>query len=77
MRLEQKLFDGHAVKMVLPSVDGEMCILSNHISIITLLKKGMIKIFKQGVERPVIIDTNAGICSFFNNTATVLLLHDT
>jgi F0F1-type ATP synthase epsilon subunit len=73
LKLDKKLFDGKATKVVIPAIDGEMCILQNHISIITPLKKGHIKIFKPDSERPTIIETDQGFCSFSDNKAVLIL----
>jgi F-type H+-transporting ATPase subunit epsilon len=73
LELEKKLFDGDVTKIVVPASEGEMCILPHHISIITTLKKGTIKIFRTVSERPLIINANGGICSFFNNEAIFIL----
>ncbi len=73
LQLEKKLFDGEASKVVLPSINGEMCILPNHISIITSLKIGVIKIYRDDIEKPVFIDVDSGVCSFSNNSAVFIL----
>jgi F-type H+-transporting ATPase subunit epsilon len=73
LKLEEKLFDGKATRIVLPAVGGEMCLLPRHISIITPLRKGAIKIFRPDSDRPTIIETNDGICSFSNNEAIFIL----
>jgi F-type H+-transporting ATPase subunit epsilon len=73
LKLEKKLFDGKAARVVLPAANGEMCILPNHMSIITSLKKGSIRIFKTDSECPTIIEIDGGICSFFNNEAVFIL----
>jgi F0F1-type ATP synthase epsilon subunit len=73
LKLGEKLFDGKAIRIVLPAVNGEMCLLPRHISIITPLKKGIIKIFKPDSERPILIEINEGICSFSNNEAVFIL----
>ena len=73
LELEKKLFDGEATKIVVPAIEGEMCLLPNHISIITSLKKGTIKIYRNEIERPVSIPINSGICSFSNNSAVFIV----
>ena len=56
--------------MVVPSFEGEMGILKDHISIISFLKPGLIKIFsKLGEEKYYIED---GIIEFKNNSLSVL-----
>lgn len=73
LELEKKIFDEEASKIIVPATEGEMCILPNHISIITSLKKGVIKIYRDGIERPVSVPVNSGICSFSNNSAVFIL----
>ena len=73
LRLEEKLFDGEITKVVLPAVDGEMCLLPNHISVVTSLKKGIIKVFQPNSETPVILEIDGGLCSFSDNNAAVIV----
>jgi F-type H+-transporting ATPase subunit epsilon len=73
LKLDKKLFDGKITKVVLPAVNGEMCILRNHMSIVTTLRKGDIKIFKPDGERPTIIEVDSGFCSFSDNNAVFIL----
>ena len=73
LELEKKLFDGEADKIVVPAVEGEMCILPNHISIITSMKKGNLKIYRKGVERPLSIPVTSGVCSFSDDCALFIL----
>ena len=57
-------------EVVVPSFEGEMGILKDHISIISFLKPGLIKIFsKLGEEKYYIED---GIIEFKNNSLSVL-----
>jgi F-type H+-transporting ATPase subunit epsilon len=57
-------------EVVVPAFEGEMGILKNHISIISFLKPGLIKIFsKSGEEKYYIED---GIAEFKNNSLSVL-----
>ena len=55
---------------VVPAFEGEMGILKNHISIISFLKPGLIKIFsKLGEEKYYVED---GIAEFKNNSLSIL-----
>ena len=57
-------------EIVVPAFEGEMGILKDHISIISFLKPGLIKIFsKDGEEKYYIED---GIVEFKNNSLSVL-----
>lgn len=73
LELEKKLFDGEANKIVVPAVKGEMCLLPNHISIITFMKKGILKIYQEEIEKPELIQVKSGICSFSSNCAVFML----
>ena len=58
------------VEVVVPAFEGEMGILKDHISIISFLKPGIIKIFsKSGDELYYIED---GIIEFKNNNLSIL-----
>ena len=58
------------IEVVVPAFEGEMGILKDHISIISFLKPGLIKIFsKSGEEKYYIED---GIVEFKNNSLSVL-----
>ena len=57
-------------EVVVPALEGEMGILKDHISIISFLKPGLIKIFsKSGEEKYYIED---GIDEFKNNSLSIL-----
>ena len=59
-----------ASEVVLPAFEGEMGILKDHISIISFLKPGIIKIFsKSGDENYFVED---GIVEFKNNNLSIL-----
>ena len=58
------------IEVVVPAFEGEMGILKDHISIISFLKPGIIKIFtKSGDENFYIED---GIVEFKNNNLSIL-----
>jgi F-type H+-transporting ATPase subunit epsilon len=73
LELEKKLFDGEVERVVLPAANGEMCLLPNHISIITTLKEGALKVFKPNSEYPLVVRLKGGICSFSSNKAIFLI----
>ena len=59
-----------ALEVVVPAFEGEMGILKDHISIISFLKPGIIKVFsKSGDENYYVED---GIIEFKNNTLSIL-----
>ena len=58
------------LEVVVPAFEGEMGILKDHISIISFLKPGVIKIFsKSGYENYYVED---GIVEFKNNNSSIL-----
>ena len=73
LELEKKLFDGEASKVLVPAVDGEICLLPNHISIVTSLTVGRICVFRPDSDRPISIEVKGGICSFSDNKAVFIL----
>lgn len=48
--LEGTIFEGTVNKVSLPTVDGEITVLQNHIPIITILKQGTLKYDDEKVE---------------------------
>ena len=52
-------------EVVVPAYEGEMGILKDHISIISFLKPGIIKIFSKNVEEKFYVDD--GIVEFKDN----------
>ena len=59
-----------ATEVVIPGFEGEMCILKDHISLISFLKPGIITInSKSGVEKFFVED---GIVEFKDNNLSVL-----
>ena len=64
------LFKDDVSEVVVPAFEGEMGILKDHISIISFLKPGIIKIFsKSGNENYYVED---GIVEFKNNNLSIL-----
>ena len=57
-------------EVVVPAFEGEMGILKDHISIISFLKPGVIKIFSKSGEENYYVDD--GIIEFKNNNLSVL-----
>ena len=63
--------DENIQEIVLPSYEGEMGILKDHIPIISFLKPGIVKIFKSS-EKVGSFFIEDGIIEFYNNSLTVL-----
>jgi F-type H+-transporting ATPase subunit epsilon/F-type H+-transporting ATPase subunit delta len=57
-------------EVVVPAFEGEMGILKDHISIISFLKPGIIKIFSQSIEENYYVED--GIVEFKNNNLSIL-----
>ena len=57
-------------EVVLPAFEGEMGILKDHVSIISLLKPGIIKIFSHSEEEKYYVED--GIVEFKNNNLSIL-----
>ena len=57
-------------EVVIPAFEGEMGILKDHISIISFLKPGVIKIFSKSGEENYYVED--GIVEFKNNNLSVL-----
>ena len=59
-----------AIEVVVPAFEGEMGILKDHISIISFLKPGILKIFSKSGEDQYYIED--GILEFKNNNLSVV-----
>ena len=57
-------------EVIIPAFEGEMGILKNHISIISFLKPGILKIFTNSAEEKYFIED--GIVEFKENTLSIL-----
>ena len=68
---ERTIFSDEAKMVALPSYEGDMSILKNHISIITFLRPGIIKVQKndRDFENFFVQD---GIVEYFNDSLVVL-----
>ena len=64
------LLKDDVLEAVIPSIEGEMGILKNHISIISFLKPGIIKVFSETEEQNFYVED--GIVEFKDNTLSVL-----
>jgi len=58
------------VEVVVPAFEGEMGILKDHISIISFLKPGIIKVFSKSGEENYYVED--GIIEFKNNNLSIL-----
>ena len=71
IRPEKIIFSDDAKMITLPSYEGDLSILKNHISIITILRPGIIKVQKNGgnFEEFFVQD---GAVEYFNDSLVVL-----
>ena len=68
---EKIIFSDEVSMVTLPSYEGDLSILKNHISIIAFLRPGMIKIQKNGKEVEEVF-VQDGTIEFFDNSLVVL-----
>ena len=68
---ERIIFSDEATMVTLPSYEGDMSILKNHISIITLLRPGIIKVQKNGGDFNEFF-VQDGTVEYFNDSLVVL-----
>ena len=68
---EKVIFSGNTTMVILPSYEGDMSVLKNHISIITFLRPGKIKVKKndENIDEFFVED---GIVEYFNDSLVVL-----
>ena len=68
---EKIIFSDNAIMVTFPSYEGDMSVLKHHISIITFLRPGIIKIQKNGgnFEEFFVQD---GTVEYFNDTLVIL-----
>ena len=64
------LIKDDVTEVVVPAFEGEMGILKDHISIISFLKPGIIKIFSKVEEKNYYVED--GIAEFKNNNLSIL-----
>lgn len=66
---EKTIFSSEVEQVTIPSYEGEMTILKDHISLVTLLRPGIIKIGEKDLENFYLDD---GIVEFSNNILLIL-----
>ena len=70
IRPEKIIFSDNVKMITLPSYEGDLSILKNHISIITLLRPGIIKVQNDGNFKEFFVQD--GAVEFFNDSLVVL-----
>ncbi len=66
------LYTGEDIHLVqLPGIDGSFEVMSNHAPLISVLKKGTVRVVKKG-ENPLLFEINGGIIEVLENKVLVL-----
>lgn len=66
------VYSGDQVQLVqLPGIDGSFEVLENHAPLISVLKKGQVKVQVKG-EKPVLFDIRGGVIEVLANRILVL-----
>jgi F-type H+-transporting ATPase subunit epsilon len=68
---EKIIFEGEAEKVNIPTFDGEITVLSHHVSLVSAIKKGKIRIGTEKNDR--IFENEQGVIEINHNIATILL----
>lgn len=71
-QVDKNLFQGEAVQVTCPGVDGELTILSHHSALVTPLRVGELKIVDDKGEETR-IPVASGILEVGGNEATIIL----
>jgi F-type H+-transporting ATPase subunit epsilon len=71
-KIDGPVFNGEAISVTVPGVEGEMTILPHHEAIISPLKKGVITVRSAGGKEE-FFDIEKGILEVSGNQATVLM----
>ncbi len=69
-KVDRVLFEGEAKELLVPGVDGEMTILSHHTPLVTVLRKGKVRVL---TDQELSWDIEKGILEVGSDIATVLL----
>jgi F-type H+-transporting ATPase subunit epsilon len=69
---DTQLFSGQDVNLVqLPGIDGSFEVLENHAPLISVLKKGRVKVVSKG-QKPQFFDITGGVIEVLQNNILVL-----
>lgn len=69
---DKTIFSGDVELIQLPGKDGSFEILNNHAALISVLKKGKIKIVEKD-KKPEFIEINGGVIEVQNNKSLILV----
>ena len=70
-KVDGPLFDGEAMSVTVPGVEGEMTILPEHTALISPLRKGVITVHKDDGEE--FFEIQEGTLEVSGNRATILM----
>lgn len=66
------IFEGENIQLVqLPGIDGSFEIMNNHAPLISVLKKGQVKVVVKGAENR-FFEINGGVIEVLNNKVLIL-----
>ena len=70
---DSTLFTGEEVALVqLPGIDGSFEVLNNHAPLISVLRKGKIKVIIKGEKEERFFEINGGVIEVLNNKVLIL-----
>jgi F-type H+-transporting ATPase subunit epsilon len=70
---DSTIFTGDNVGLIqLPGIDGSFEVLNNHAPLISVLRKGKIKVINKGEKEERFFDINGGVIEVVNNKVLVL-----
>jgi F-type H+-transporting ATPase subunit epsilon len=68
---DKKIYDGEAVLVQLPGIDGSFEVLENHAPLISVLKKGDVRVIKTD-KSEALFPINGGVIEVLKNKVLVL-----
>lgn len=69
---QESLYSGDVSIIQFPGTDGSFEILNNHAPLVSLLKRGTIKLVNEGSGKEELIEIAGGVVELNNNIVTVL-----
>ena len=70
---DSTIFTGENVRLIqLPGIDGSFEVLNNHAPLISVLKKGKIKLIAKGEKEEQFFEIKGGVIEVLNNNILVL-----
>ena len=72
-KVGENLFDGEAISVTVPGVDGVLTVLAHHEAFVSPLKEGDIIVEIEGGPKQTFALADSGILEVSNNQATVII----